>query len=227
MKIKFEAKTRPWKIAICVILIFIIFLILWILFCEIDIYNLDWIVPHNGILWKGKITAANYDWLITKYPNVIDQLEINKSIEIYNKGSLIFDWNLLWIFILPIVFSILLTLSLRILKLANIDMLPFIFSISICLFVLFVISNFIPYWENNQLWRWMVRILISVSSFFILFFPTNFIVGKIMFKSKNHQNYLNNLKAEKNAIKLINEESNNAFDQYKKSKDKEITYIDT
>ena len=48
-----------------------------------------------------------------------------------------------------------------------------------------------------------------------------------MFKYKNNQNYLNNLKAEKNAIKLINKESNNAFDQYKKSKDKEITYIDT
>ena len=67
MSKQFAIKTRPWKTTLIVLSLIIIFLLIIILIGELDILDVDYIVAKNGVLWSGKVTETNFNWLLDHY----------------------------------------------------------------------------------------------------------------------------------------------------------------
>ncbi|MBP5256979.1 MAG: hypothetical protein J6Y96_01340 [Mycoplasma sp.] len=227
----FSIKTKPWKITLLVVLTIIIFLIILILIGELDLLDVDYIVAKNGVLWSGKVTYNNIDWLVSKYEKYgVTTLELNKRLDtniIIHNTLGAFANPLLFIYLFSgLVLCILITFILRLFKLVWWDVLPFNLSTGVASFI-FIISALIDYWNENESWWYLLRMFIFIISLVISFFVCNFIVKHLVKNSTYITQYINDLKSEKQAADKINKQSNQILDTYKKQKDKNaITSIE-
>ncbi len=225
-------KTRPWKITLLVILTLIIFLIIFILIGEIDVLDVDYIVAKNGVLWSGKVTETNFNWLLDKYSQygVTEQMLrdwLNQKVAIHNRiNAFIFNPLLLAYLFGGLLLSFLIPFVLKLCKLVWWDVLPFSLAIGIASFV-FVISSLIDYWEGNESWWYLLRIFIFIFSLVISFLTCNIIIKQFAKNSVYANQYINELKGEKLAADKVNKQSNLVIDAYKKQKDENsITSIE-
>lgn len=233
-KQNFQQKTIPWKITLITLIVFLLFLLIWLLIGEIDLLNVQYIVPINGVIWKGKVTEVNCNWIIENFSKYLENPEeirtkIGLTIAIISHSTIFNPMILLWLF-LGIVFSILIVFILRILKIVNYDVLSFSISTAIGCTV-FILSHLIINWESDTgqqgIWRNIVRILISAICVSITFIIVNNITAKMLILTKSSNQIINEMKSNKKADDLINKQSKQLFDDYIKQKNKkDITYVD-
>ena len=227
----FSIKTKPWKITLLVTLTFIIFLIILILIGELDLLDVDYIAAKNGVLWSGKVTYNNIDWLVSKYEKYgVTRMELENylysSIIIHNTLNTFVNPLLFIYLFVGLILCLLITIMLRLFKFVWWDILPFSLSASVASFV-FIISALIDYWNDNETWWYLLRIFIFIISLVISFFACNCIVKQFVKNSIYTNQYINELKSEKQAADKINQQSNQILDAYKKQKDRNtITSID-
>lgn len=226
---KFKLKTQSWKTTLILLVFFILFLVLWILIGEIDVLDVDYIVPKNGILWHGTITNLNKQWIYDHYHQygiTMSDIEalIGKTQTIINPGNLIFN-PLLLAYLLPLVLlCIIVPILLRLIRFSNYDVIPFSTALGISCFI-FIISDLIGYWDKQNMWLYLIRIFIMIISFAIIFMISNAIVGSIMEYSPYANQYINELKSEKIKADKINQ-STSIFEDYQHQKDQDITSIE-
>ena len=233
IKQNFQQKTAPWKITLITLAVFLLFLVIWLLIGEIDLLDVDYIVPVNGIIWKGKVTNVNCDWLIQHFSKYLDdptelRTKIGKTIAIISHTTLFNSMLLMWLG-LGIIFSVVIVILLRIIKFVNYDVLLFSIAIAIGCSV-FIFSHLITNWESNDgsgVWRNILRIFIMAISTVISFIIINNITSKILILSKSSNQIVNEMRSNKRADDLINKQSSHLFDDYlKQKKEKDITYVD-
>ena len=237
----FQVRTKPWKTTLLVIFAFVLFLLIWLLIGDINLLKQDYIVPVDGIVWKGTITSDNIAYLSVRYfqysgyASVADFQSalsnfMNKDAQIKNvSGNLFFNPIILaWMFG-TIALVVLLIVILRLSKQVNWDVLPFTLATSLACFV-FIISGLIPqtvFQDSNIVWLWVIRIVIMFATFAAFFFSINAIVVTAMAHSKYASQYINQLKADKLADDQAKKDAKELVDMYiKKREDEKITYID-
>lgn len=198
---------KRWIITISALSLLIIFCILWILFFQYDLLNFDWIVAHNGNLWKGKVSDENIEWLKSHYPAYTQDIDqyLNQYIVIVNTGKIIFNINILWILIGCFLFTLFISFILKITNVCNWEIFTFNFC-SLFAFTVFVFSDLIPVWNVNQNFlRMIVIFFITILSTLIIFFILNSFFNKLILKNNFSNEYANNILAEENEL-LISDE---------------------
>ena len=237
----FQVRTKPWKTTLLVIFAFVLFLVIWLLIGDINLLKQDYIVPVDGIVWKGTITSDNIAYLSERYfqysgCNTIQDFHyllrqhMNSDAQIRNvTGHYFFELIILaWMFG-GVALTILLPIILRVTKQVNWDVLPFTLSTSLACFI-FIISGLIPqtvFQDSNIVWLWVIRIVIMFATFAVFFFSINAIVVTAMAHSKYASQYINQLKADKLADDQAKKDAKELVDMYiKKREDEKITYID-
>lgn len=222
---RYSQKTRPWIITVSVgVLVLLYFLIIWLLVGEINLCDKFYIVPVNGELWHGKISNDNIDWLwnsFSKWINVTKQdlidyakdhpddvASLHASVAVFNPIVLVYIFGGIGIAIIyPFIF--------KWLKIGNYDILPFSITTAIVCLIFFV-TALIPAWVNvNDFWRELLRLAISVFCGFICFFFINWIVNKIYITNNNAQLLANELKVEKKASDVYNNDLRKMVDDYR------------
>ncbi len=227
-------RTKPWVTTVSIgVIVLLYFLIVWLLVGEIDLLNKDYIVPVNGTLWSGKVTNDNAQWLWDKYHNIkswgFADFDSFKNECVGNKYKIIafeqwFNPNVLIYVFIGIALSIIYPLFFKLFKWGNYDIIPLSLTTSIVCTVFFL-TALIPYWgESNEFWRELLRMVIACACGLISFFITNSIVNKFFITTRNAQTLANELKSEKKAADVYNNDLNNLVDNYRKENDKE--YID-
>lgn len=176
-------KTKPWLITLISLLILLLFSTVWLLIGQQDLLNVDWLVAKRGTLWKGEITANNYDRLLAKYPQIAG-IELNKFYNIINLSNTICSINVLYVILGCVFTSILVPLVLKITKVANWDLFTFSLSMTISCVVWFFV-DLIPHWGNNEMVRsiCLIGIMLCVSFSTFLFF--NWIINSFLANSPN------------------------------------------
>lgn len=235
MKKNYSYRTRPYKTTIYVVIALIVFLLIWLLIGDMNLLNVEYLIPENGIFWTGKVTDANIPSLIAHYgayyePGVLETILQNfkdKTVEIHNMtGHCIFNINTVYWWLGGIGFCCLLPLIGKFCKFNNWDTYPFVLAM-VMGGLIFNISGLIYYWSNSALW-YLLRIFIFIVSLVIFFIMFNWIFG-IIFKKSNYQGqYINELMSSKKLEDKINKYGNDVVNAYlKDKKDKEITYVET
>ncbi|MCF0227550.1 MAG: hypothetical protein HUJ52_01885 [Malacoplasma sp.] len=237
----FQVRTKPWKTTLLVLFAFILFLLIWLLIGDINLLKQDYIIPIDGVVWKGIITNDNIGYLSTRYLQYSGYASsadfqsalsafVDKNAQIQNvSGNLFFNpITLAWLFG-GLGLTILLPIILRLCKQTNWDVLPFTIAMSLAGFI-FIISGLIPqtiFKDGKIIWLWVIRIIIMFATFAVFFFSINAIVGVVIAHSKYGAQYINQLKADKLADDQAKKESKELVDMYIKNREKEsITYID-
>ena len=236
----YSVKTKPWVITISVgVIVILFYLISWLLVGEIDLLGKHWIVGHNGILWDGKLTTNNIDWLWNKYQtaltyggdtynDLVKWAAEGKSLTIISP-NVVFNPYLLLIIFGGLILAIVYPLIFKLLKWGNYDILAFSITTAIVC-ITFFITALIPHWgaknnvKSNQVWYDLVRLLISALVGFGTFFFVNWTVNKFYITNDNALPLINELKASKQSADAYNKELKDLVDSYKESNDKE--YID-
>ena len=230
----FEVKTKPWKITSIVVSIILLFLIIVLLIGEFDLLDIDYIVAKNGVLWQGKVTLANKEWLLdhfSKYglteADVEQYLNSLDPIQILNRTDNIILNPLLFAYLMPaLLLSILLPCLLRLFRLTSWDVLPFSLAAGIASFS-FIITALIDYWEYSVIWWYLLRIFIFIIVGIVSFLIVNATVKQAMKRSIYTNQYISELKSEKLAADKVNRQSDAIFDSYRKHKDEsEIKYVE-
>ena len=103
-KQNFQQKTIPWKITLITLIVFLLFLLIWLLIGEIDLLNVQYIVPINGVIWKGKVTEVNCNWIIENFSQYLENPEeirtkIGLTIAIISHSTIFNPMILLWLFL--------------------------------------------------------------------------------------------------------------------------------
>ena len=225
----FEIKTKSWKITLIVVSIILLFLIIILLIGEFDLLDVDYIVAKNGVLWHGRVTLANKDWLLehfSKYglteAEIEQYLNLPDPIQILNRTNNIILNLLLFGYLIPALsLSILLPCFLRLCRLTSWDVLPFSFAAGIASFS-FIITALIDYWEDAVIWWYLLRIFIFIVVGVVGFLISNAIVKQAMKRSIYASQYINELKSEKLAADKVNRQSDAIFDSYRKHKDESV-----
>lgn len=233
MSKQFAIKTRPWKITMIVLSLIIIFLLIIILIGELDVLDVDYIVAKNGVLWSGKVTETNFNWLLDHYSQygVTEQMLLewlnNKPCVIHNLTNMSILNPLLFAYLSGgLLLSFLIPFILKLCKFVWWDVLPFSLAIGISCFI-FIISSLIEYWENNQIWWYLLRIFIFIISLVVSFIICNTIVKQCVKNSTYSSQYINELKSEKRASDKAMQQSKQVLDAYhKQKKENEITYVE-
>ena len=226
---------------------FVLFLLIWILIGDINLLQQNYIIPIDGAVWKGTVTASNIPTLAEKYyalagytdasglvAELTEELSKHTSGEFYGQilnktGSCVFDPIILaWMFG-ALAATILLPVILRLTKQVNWDVLPFTLAMSFAGFI-FIITGLIPqtvFQGDNIAWLWLIRLVILFATFAVFFFSINAIVVSIMARSKYASQYINQLHADKLADDIAKQQSKEVVDAYIKQRDDNaITYID-
>ena len=141
----FQVRTKPWKITLLVLFAFVLFLLIWLLIGDINLLQQSYIVPVDGVVWKGTLTESNIQtitqqyYVYANYPTAADFETflrtnehkgiigwLNQSLQIRNATNhLFFDPIILaWMFG-ALAATILLPIILRLTKQVNWDVLPF------------------------------------------------------------------------------------------------------
>lgn len=232
MSKQFAFKTRPWKITLIVLSLFVIFLLIIILIGELDVLDVDYIVAKNGVLWSGKVTETNFNWLLDHYSRygVTEQMLLewlNKSCVIHNRTDMFIINPLLFIYLsCGLLLSFLIPFILKLCKFVWWDVLPFSLAAGMASFI-FIISSLIDYWEGKQIWWYLLRIFVFIISLVISFIICNIVVKQCVKYSAYASQYVNELKSEKQAADKAIQQSNQVLDAYRKhKKENEITYIE-
>ena len=215
----FQVRTKPWKITLLVLFAFVLFLLIWLLIGDINLLQQSYIVPVDGVVWKGTLTESNIQtitqqyYVYANYPTAADFETflrtnehkgiigwLNQSLQIRNATNhLFFDPIILaWMFG-ALAATILLPIILRLTKQVNWDVLPFTLAMSFAGFI-FIITGLIPqtvFKDGNVIWLWVIRIVIMFAVFAIFFFSINAIVVSVMARSKYASQYINQLHADK------------------------------
>lgn len=231
--LKKHFKTPAWIISLSVIFfVLLYFIVIFILFGDLDVLNKDWIVPKDGILWKGLITENNYQSLYNTYhtlPNWNQSLEqFHQLVGHYYKiitPIVFFNPWIIYFCLIGLTISLIYPFILKLLKFGNYDILPF--SLSCALFCMcFIFTNWIPYFgEQNELWRILLRVVISFIITIISFFIINYFINLIIFKSKNAHLYVNDLISLNKQKRSNDQQLRSLVDNYKSEKNNQ-EYID-
>ncbi len=186
--------TNILKSLFWILLIILPIFLIWILFGEINILGLNWIVSFNG-KWYGEnqITGEINFW-------------------VWNGENIFNPLFLLFPFIL-IPFNILIFFMLYKNKIFQMNQFNSWFSFLLTGFI-FIISALI----GNEWWHIIIRILVVILTLAILFFALNFITNKIIFNSKNKYNFLSTIIKKEEEEKKYHEELEN-LKIYKKEKE--------
>lgn len=233
MSKQFAIKTRPWKTTLIVLSLIIIFLLIIILIGELDILDVDYIVAKNGVLWSGKVTETNFNWLLDHYSQygVTEQMLMEwlnkKDCVIHNRTDMFILNPLLFAYLSSgLLLSFLIPFILKLCKFVWWDVLPFSLATGMASFI-FIISSLIEYWENNQIWWYLLRIFIFIISLVVSFIICNIIVKQCVKNSAYTSQYINELKSEKQTLDKAMQQSKQVLDAYcKQKKENEITYIE-
>ena len=232
MSKQFTIKTRPWKTTLIALSIIVIFLLIFILIGELDVLDVDYIVAKNGVLWSGKVTDTNFNWLLDHYSQyeVTEEMLLpwlNKNSVIHNRTDMFIFNPLLFAYLFGgLILSFLIPFIFKLCKLVWWDVLPFSLAAGIASFI-FIISSLIDYWENNQIWWYFLRFFIFIISLVVAFIICNIIVKQCVKNSAYASQYVNELKSEKQATDKAIQQSNQVLDAYRKQKkENEITYIE-
>lgn len=242
MGLKFEAKTRAWKITLCVVIVFILFLVLWLLIGDVDLLDKDYIVPKNGILWSGTVTDANVNWLAerywsfqkdTTYEQFLAQLqdEMHKKISINALNGIVFNPIIIYWMLGATALGAVLPVIGRLCKFNNWDQAPYVYAMIFACWIFIVPSALIPYFGYKSDWLpsmwWLVRILIMIVAAVAGFFVFNLIFKNVMAHSKYSSQYINELKSTKQSEDIARKDSQMVVDSYIEQRNKEdITYIE-
>lgn len=231
MAIKFSYRTKPYKTTIYVLISFVVFLLIWLLVGDMNLLNVEWLIPKNGLFWTGKVTDTNIDWLINHYkvfdPDISSELHIGTNVQLTNKtGNIIFNVNILFCWLGGLIFCGLLPLFGRLIKFNNWDVYPFVLSMSLS-GIIFCITGLIDYWVKQAAWWYLLRLFIFVISLVIFFLFFNWIFGFIFKKAKYQGEYISELMITKKMEDKINKSGSEVIDTYlKDKKEKEITYVE-
>ncbi len=220
---KHSVKTDQWKIVLFTLIFFVGFLVIWILLGDLNMLHLEYVIPRNGVLWRGVITSENKLNLLvhySKYGLTLNEIEknIGKNILIRNKLGNIFNPIILIYIFSGLFLSILLPIIFKKINIINYDTIPFTFSVSFS-FSIYIFSGLIGYWDKDMSWLYLLRLLILMISAFISFFLMNKLVTIIFLKNGSIIGYVNELE---NEISL----SNKNFKKNKKVKRKVIEYVE-
>ena len=237
----FQVRTKPWKITLLVLFSFVVFLLIWLLLGDLNLLQQNYLIAVDAPVWKGTITSDNISSLADRYYSIAGYAsasdflpflneKMNKYCQILNKsGSSIFDPIILaWLFG-GVGLTILLPIILRLCKQVNWDVLPFSMAMTFAGFV-FIISGLIPqtvFQNESSVWLWIIRLVILLATYAVFFFSINAIVVSAMAHSKYASQYINQLKADKEADDVAKKQSKEIVDMYLKDREKnEITHID-
>lgn len=234
-------KTRPWVITLSVgVIVFLYFLISWLLVGELDLLNKDWIVGSNGILWDGKLTPSNIDWLWNKYEDVFNHYgnTYQELKEWADKGmnlavispTMIFNPYILLILFGGLILAISYPFIFKLFKWGNYDIIPFSVTSALICFVFFI-SALIPHWgstddvKKNLIWYDLVRLLLSAVVGLGSFFFINWIVNKFYITNENAQALANELKQNKKSADVYNNDLRDLVSIYREN-DKDYIELD-
>lgn len=219
--------TRPWIITIFVVILLIAMIVIWALLGEFNVLHQQWLIAKNGVLWKGKITDNNKDWLFKifgRYMN--DPNDINNNVGSYKKiiSNQLIIKPLIFI---PLVSCVALAIAIPFLfkpfHIMNIDVLPY--SVTICFsFFVLIVSGLIPHWKNSDILLWVIRLLVLLSCMFICFILVNKLTNKFLIKT----NYANAVVNEFNKIEQEKKPYRNSLknlEEQVKQKDK-MEYVE-
>ncbi len=184
-----------------ILLIILPIFLIWILFGEINILGLNWIVSFNG-RWYG-------------------DGEQNGILDFYKwDGQNIFNpLFLLFPFIL-IPFNIFIFFIFYKNKIFEINQFNSWFSFLLTGFV-FIISALI----GNEWWHIIIRTFVVILTLAILFFTLNFIINKIIFNSKNKYRFLSMIIKKEDDEKEYHDELENLKIYKKEKEDSDISSI--
>ncbi|MDR3163489.1 MAG: hypothetical protein LBT77_00195 [Mycoplasmataceae bacterium] len=187
---RYQQITKPIIITFVLLFLLLLFIAVWVLLGEFDVLNLNWLVPHNGILWRGKLTSeALAIKLFDRYHYLPEfgynnaqafwQAQQNQNIQIINTLSLIFNPWLIVPIVSLVIMAVVLPLLLKLCKWAELDVIPFALSLAMGFSVL-IISAAIPKWNDVDVW--IIRIAILLSTLLISFVLTNFLLNSFWLK---------------------------------------------
>lgn len=156
---------------------------------EWNLLHDQWLVPVNGVLWHGKLTDGNKDWVWNTYRKYIDADNKNdwfadwgnKNCQIINHLQLLFNKNLLIPTVSCVGLSIIIPIVCRWFKFIEIDVIPFTLTIAIGMFWL-IFSGAIN--QKIGVWLWVIRVFLTIILIFGVFVITNLTINKIMLKMK-------------------------------------------
>ena len=238
----FRVRTKPWKITLLVLFAFVVFLLIWLLIGDVDLLKQEYLVPVEGVVWKGTITHDNVQHIADQYfkyanySNASDFAQyladnwMDKECQIRNISDKLYFNAELWGWLCGgLALTALLPIILRLCKQVNWDVLPFSYAMTLAGFV-WVISGAIPqssFKDSKQVWLWVIRILIMFATFAAFFFSINAIVVAAMAKSKYASQYINQLQVDKKADDIAKKESKEVIDAYiKRREETAVTYIE-
>lgn len=220
-----QYKTRNWVLTCSILFQVIVFIVAFLLFCQTDLLNFDWIVPHGATLWSGRITSvAQLNRLNERYQADFVETMINDGMihGVRNIGAPIVSINVLYIVLISFAFTILLVLVLKCSRIANWDVSVFALSAN-CGFVLAIFADLIPVWDhNNDFVRIVAVIAIMLVGVVVVFLLLNMFYIKNVIKGKYAFDFAKDIINENNQIKYQDDD----FKSLIKKKEEEKNYIE-
>ena len=178
-------RTKEWWIFLSTFLfIFIPLLLIWLFYGEFNLSNLNWLIAKNQCLWHGRIEAKNIDELSKKFGDYYEGGSDALRIELLSKigknqqilSNLMKFNNLIFIpCIVMLVWAIIYPIFLYFLKVSNLDIIPFSFTIALAGNGV-IFTNLIPHYN----YFFLVRIFIIFICFLLSFILSNYFVNKII-----------------------------------------------
>ncbi|MDR0739386.1 MAG: hypothetical protein LBF00_00655 [Mycoplasmataceae bacterium] len=217
------------------------FILVWLLLADMNLLQLQWLIPYNGKEWSGNITQSNYHNVFTTYQkdilywsnkngwNVTDaQSFYNFANTQYPNGLTILSselkfnaWILLPIIIIAFI-SFVIPLILHLFKLMYID--TYIFSIPITLAAItYIFCGLIPSVNNNG-WLIFARIVIFFAVLIILFIVCNRVINTIIGYSASNEQMIIDITSQERERSQSRATLQKLKDEYKKQDD--LTHID-
>ncbi len=193
---------------IIIAIMFLLCLFVFLFFGEINLSKLNWLVATNGKKW-GEI--------------IVDG-KTSTGFGIY-KGAPIVNGYIFLILFGILLISILLTMLLIFLKKIKFSSLAFVVS-SFFVFFTIIISGLLYGDDNKFNWQIIVRIILVLVSYPVVFFPVNFIIKKIFINTIYGEEFISDLiRNEKENAKYINEI--NKYSNYKNKKESSVIEIES
>lgn len=217
-----QYRTKNWVLTLIITIFIIGYVLIFLFFGQPDLLNLDWFIPHNGLIWSGVVNESNFDQLKTLYPT--NEFVIDSSIAqgLRNLGGLILSINILYVFLIALAVNIIAFAILKIFHVINWDLLTFLiplyFAFCLCYF-----ACAIPIWDkNNDLARIIVIMVITIIPTIAIFLICNNIITHYIATGKFGFAFFNDLMGESKSIKYAQD----SYDELMKKKNQEKDYIE-
>lgn len=231
-------KTKPWWTTLSVLIfVFVPFLLVWILTCEFNLLDTNWLIARNASVWHGAVTNENINILADKY--AIFRQGGRSELFTLLSGYLGSDtqWSivsyktffnpivlaplfglLIWSIVYPMIFNAT--------KVSGLDVIPFSSAIGI-LMISVILSGLIPHWDNNMIvLYWIIRLFIGFILMAIAFIIANSIVNKYLASRPYATDVYFGYKVNDEATKLTRKQLQENIDIFKHNKEKDKTYVE-